>query len=185
MIPFVFAPTATSYSLLWPIHDVKSSEPVTRDFLSNINSRASLTPQAKQLRLSAFFPHLLNETTLQKRYERHVDSLRAQYSKYAQQQHHTLTTHVSIFAPPQSLWPSERDLPSHAQPASVFCNIELVRNAFAKRAEFQITTDSSVAEVLWLYEPLASFLGEFPSAKQIVNQIPNEKCITLKDLVSK
>ena len=63
----------------------------------------------------------------------------------------------------------------------MFCNVELVRNAFATRADVEIVADSSVADLLWLYEPVANFKDIRPTV--LVNQLPNEESITVKDLL--
>lgn len=159
-----------SFSIAWPTRDIGVREPVTRDFLPGCQRG-----QERDARLSVWFP------------QRRQPDLYAQLNSARQSQLTALgKEHAKKAADSKfdALPPPSRAIvaPGEGAPKlKVFCNIQLVREAFARRPEFTLVTEDTDADVVWLYEQIADF-GSL-KASVYVAQIPNEECITLKDLL--
>lgn len=165
--PFFVADKQASFSIAWPLHDVAERQQVTRNFLPG----CPRGPE-REARLSVWFPQRRNDELCRQLNAGRCDRLSALTAKHQEK------TSVDRFA---ALTAPVGAIAKGPQPLKVFCNVQLIREAFARRPEFSVVADDGAADVVWLYEQVADF-GSI-RASVYVNQIPNEDVITLKDML--
>ncbi|XP_038701162.1 tubulin--tyrosine ligase-like protein 12 isoform X2 [Tripterygium wilfordii] len=161
--PFLFMPdgeleTAVSYSILWPIQDVKKGDECTRDFLFGIGE-----DKQRSARLTAWFHTPQNYFI--RAFENHCKTLQSK----------------SLVSP--LVKPSETGSLHHSveNPLRVCTDIPQVEE-FLTRSEFVTTTEPKDADIIWMSMQLDEETKKALGIKdqQYINQFPFEACLVMK-----
>ncbi|KAL9552717.1 hypothetical protein MBANPS3_003629 [Mucor bainieri] len=175
-LPFIFSRGATGmipYSVFFPIKDIEAGEIITCDLLPKSVQRES----DKLAYLFAFQDRVLLTAELQ--------SKRDELVKYFKQEREKLQS--KTFTPPEAhtLSPEQvlealrKEAESKPKGESVtVCTDTSFIQQFLKLDHVKFTTDPAKADILWTSQDFQGWDSLEP--RQIVNQFPNEKCVTYK-----
>lgn len=161
MVPFIYIPEQTTYTLLFPIENVDEGDIVTRNFVEGqfsdpLQREAMLIPWK-------YYEHF-NESFTQE--EPSVD--------------YFLSGHLVETLPDLDLL-KERNLPNTFK---VFSEYEYV-NQYLTAPEFEIVNDMNDADIIWAVNHFKNYkqLSE-NSPHKFINQFPFEYVVTIKDLLA-
>ncbi|KAJ3673647.1 hypothetical protein LUZ60_005639 [Juncus effusus] len=167
--PFLFMPqgdlnSAISYSIMWPIKDVKQGEECTRDFLFGIDES-----KQRSARLTAWFHTPQN-------YFIH------EYEKYKQElESKALVLNKSENQTEKEKFITKSILSSDKSVLKVYTDNPQVEE-FLTRPEFTLTDEPKEADIIWTGMQVDSEtkkeLGL--SEEQYINQFPFEACLVMK-----
>ncbi|GAN06073.1 hypothetical protein MAM1_0110d05550 [Mucor ambiguus] len=175
-LPFIFSRGATGmipYSVFFPIKDIEAGEIITCDLLPKSVQRES----DKLAYLFAFQDRIVLTAELQSKRDELVKYFKQEYEKLQNQ----------TFAPPEAhtLSPEqvldalrkEAESKTKGEPITICTDTTFIQQ-FLKLDHVKFTTDPAKADILWTSQDFQGWDSLEPH--QIINQFPNEKCLTYK-----
>lgn len=163
IVPFIHLPENVTYSLLFPVADIKDMDKVTRDFVEG--AAADSIQERRALLLPWEYTNFVGEPFTQN--EPFVD--------------YFLEGHIEESLPDEDTQVPDID---RNRPLRVFSQYELI-NEFLTDPAFEVVTDETQADILWYtkhFKGFKEFADDHPN--RFVNQFPFENVITIKDLLS-
>ncbi|KAI8083348.1 tubulin-tyrosine ligase family-domain-containing protein [Gilbertella persicaria] len=166
-VPFIFSRGASGmipYSVLFPIKDIEAGEILTADFCPKSLERES----DKAAYLLAFEKRVVKEINK----EALVQTYKAHQAKLEQQtwQPESLLTQEQV----KDVLLKQKKATS---PVTVYTDTTFVKQ-FLKLNHVTLTEDRTKADIIWTSQDFSDWDALQPG--QIVNQLPNEKCLTFK-----
>eukprot|EP01112_Ceratiomyxa_fruticulosa_P010846 TRINITY_DN2885_c0_g1_i4.p1 TRINITY_DN2885_c0_g1~~TRINITY_DN2885_c0_g1_i4.p1 ORF type:complete len:608 (+),score=121.83 TRINITY_DN2885_c0_g1_i4:726-2549(+) len=170
--PFFYTSKGLSYTIIWPINDLEKGEEITRDYLPGVK------PPQRELRLYPWFglENRTEDELIQKysQYMYHLGESTACPSKSAVE----LVESAKITSKQGSSAP-----PDNSRVLRVFSDMPTVSSSLTS-PNYEIVSSKENADVLWFYEQVHPNFFKNIKQGQLVNQFPNETCITVKDLLT-
>ncbi|XP_065850483.1 uncharacterized protein [Euphorbia lathyris] len=161
--PFLFMPegkleSAVSYSILWPVQNVKNGDECTRDFLFGIGE-----DKHRSARLTAYF-HTPHNFFIQ------------EYKKFCQNLQSTNLNSLPVKSPS-----TKRLCRGDGFPLHVYTDIPQVEELLT-RPEFVITSESKDADIIWTSMQVDDETKKATGItdQQYINQFPFEACLVMK-----
>lgn len=161
--PFLYMPegnlaSAVSYSILWPIDDVREGDECTRDYLFGIGEE-----KQRSARLTAWFHTPRNYFI--KEYEKYKNKLQS----------------VKIASPIQGSSITSSLCRSDGSALRVYADIPQVEE-YLTRPEFVITTEPKDADIIWTSMQIDEETKKAAGIndEQYINQFPFEACLVMK-----
>ncbi|XP_059634731.1 uncharacterized protein LOC132277042 [Cornus florida] len=161
--PFLYMPegklaSAVSFSILWPILNVKEGDECTRDFLFGIGEE-----KQRSARLTAWF--LTPQNYFIKEYEKYWQKLKA----------------ISFSSPPANSSTTYSLLRSNESALRIHSDIPQVEE-FLTRPEFIFTSDPKEADIIWTSMQVDEDTRKAAGLtdQQYINQFPFEACLVMK-----
>ncbi|CAO3620118.1 unnamed protein product [Mucor fragilis] len=175
-LPFIFSRGATGmipYSVFFPIKDIEAGEIITRDLLPKSVQRES----DKLAYLFAFQDRVLLTAELQSKRDELVKSFKQEHEKLQSQTFTPPEAHS--LSPEQVLEALRKDAESKTKGESItVCTDTTFIQQFLKLDNVKFTTDPAKADILWTSQDFQGW--DSLESHQIINQFPNEQCITYK-----
>ncbi|KAK6784548.1 hypothetical protein RDI58_018003 [Solanum bulbocastanum] len=161
--PFLYMPegnlaAAVSYSILWPIDDVREGDECTRDYLFGIGEE-----KQRSARLTAWFHTPKNYFI--KEYEKYKNTLQS----------------IKIASPVQGSSITSSLCRSDGRALRVYADIPQVEE-YLTRPEFVITTEPKDADIVWTSMQIDEETKKATGIndEQYINQFPFEACLVMK-----
>ncbi|XP_055824676.1 uncharacterized protein LOC129893206 isoform X2 [Solanum dulcamara] len=150
--------SAVSYSILWPIDDVREGDECTRDYLFGIGEE-----KQRSARLTAWFHTPQNYFI--KEYEKYKNKLQS----------------IKIACPIQRLSITSSLCRSDGNALRVYADIPQVEE-YLTRPEFVITTEPKDADIIWTSMQIDEETKKAAGIndEQYINQFPFEACLVMK-----
>ncbi|XP_055371780.1 tubulin--tyrosine ligase-like protein 12 [Condylostylus longicornis] len=162
IVPFIFLPTQTTYSLMFPIVDCQEGDRVRRNFIENIS-------EDEKIRKALLLPW------------KHTDFTSESFEQEEPKEEYFTTGHIPEILPKKF---TEGPKLNRDGPLKVYTEYEVVAENL-NSSYFELVDDPNVADILWLTSHFKNYkeLHEnFPN--RFINQFPYEYVITIKDLLS-
>jgi tubulin--tyrosine ligase-like protein 12 len=160
LVPFIYLPTQTTFSLLFPIVDVDEGEQVFRDFVEGVADEKQRNALLLPWRQHAFYeqPFVPKEPDVA----------------------YFLEGHIKESLPEPTVVP----VVDGNRPLRVYTEYEFVKNYLTDPC-FEVVDTEQEADVLWLTQHFKLY-KELSEARPntFINQFPFENVITIKDLLS-
>lgn len=162
MIPFFNCETQCAYSLLWPIDSVCPGDFITRDVLVG-----ALDPEDRIAKLFALFPLDYEKEFQHVMYNRgEKKHLEASLTRDGE----VLPTVVSCLIPGEKQY-------------KIYTDLQLMKQTVTLEA-FEFVETQEEADVVWVTRHIKEYDAIAMSEKiRVINQFPNEKVLTCKDLL--
>lgn len=161
--PFLYMPegnlaSAMSYSILWPIDDVREGDECTRDYLFGIGEE-----KQRSARLTAWFHTPKNYFI--KEYEKYKNKLQS----------------IKIASPVQGSSITSSLFCGEGRALRVYADIPQVEE-YLTRPEFVITTEPKDADIIWTSMQIDKETKKATGIndEQYINQFPFEACVVMK-----
>ncbi|MCD9560626.1 hypothetical protein HAX54_019343 [Datura stramonium] len=161
--PFLYMPegnlaSAVSYSILWPIDDVREGDECTRDYLFGIGEE-----KQRSARLTAWFHTPINYFI--KEYEKYKNKLQS----------------VEIASPIKGSSLTSSLFRGDGSALRVYADIPQVEE-YLTRPEFVITTEPKDADIIWTSMQIDEETKKAAGIndEQYINQFPFEACLVMK-----
>ncbi|CAN4109986.1 unnamed protein product [Withania somnifera] len=161
--PFLYMPegnlaSAVSYSILWPIDDVREGNECTRDYLFGIGEE-----KQRSARLTAWFHTPTNYFI--KEYEKYKNKLQS----------------IKIVSPRQGSSVTSSLCHGDGSALRVYSDIPQVEE-YLTRPEFVITTEPKDADIIWTSMQIDEETKKATGIndEQYINQFPFEACLVMK-----
>ncbi|KAK4713757.1 hypothetical protein R3W88_019664 [Solanum pinnatisectum] len=161
--PFLYMPegnlaSAVSYSILWPIDDVREGDECTRDYLFGIGEE-----KQRSARLTAWFHTPKNYFI--KEYEKYKNTLQS----------------IKIASPVQGSSITSSLCRGDGRALRVYADIPQVEE-YLTRPEFVITTEPKDADIIWTSMQIDEETKKATGIndEQYINQFPFEACLVMK-----
>ncbi|XP_015082674.1 tubulin--tyrosine ligase-like protein 12 [Solanum pennellii] len=161
--PFLYMPegnlaSAVSYSILWPIDDVREGDECTRDYLFGIGEE-----KQRSARLTAWFHTPKNYFI--KEYEKYKNKLQS----------------IKIASPVQGSSITSSLFCGDGRTLRVYADIPQVEE-YLTRPEFVITTEPKDADIIWTSMQIDKETKKATGIndEQYINQFPFEACLVMK-----
>ncbi|TMW96038.1 hypothetical protein EJD97_008005 [Solanum chilense] len=161
--PFLYMPegnlaSAVSYSILWPIDDVREGDECTRDYLFGIGEE-----KQRSARLTAWFHTPKNYFI--KEYEKYKNKLQS----------------IKIASPVQGSSITSSLFCGDGRTLRVYADIPQVEE-YLTRPEFVITTEPKDADIIWTSMQIDKDTKKATGIndEQYINQFPFEACLVMK-----
>ncbi|CAO0803653.1 unnamed protein product [Mucor circinelloides] len=175
-VPFIFSRGATGmipYSVFFPIKDIEAGEIITCDLLPKSVQRES----DKLAYLFAFQDRVLLTAELQSKRDELLKSFLQEREKLQSQTFAPPESHS--LSPEQVLEALRKEAESKPKAESItVCTDTAFIQQFLKLDNVKFTTDPAKADILWTSQDFQGWDSLEPH--QIVNQFPDEKCVTYK-----
>ncbi|EPB87193.1 hypothetical protein HMPREF1544_06018 [Mucor circinelloides 1006PhL] len=175
-VPFIFSRGATGmipYSVFFPIKDIEAGEIITCDLLPKSVQRES----DKLAYLFAFQDRVLLTAELQSKRDELLKSFQQEREKLQSQTFAPPESHS--LSPEQVLEALRKEAESKPKAESItVCTDTAFIQQFLKLDNVKFTTDPAKADILWTSQDFQGWDSLEPH--QIVNQFPDEKCVTYK-----
>lgn len=175
-VPFIFSRGATGmipYSVFFPIKDIEAGEIITCDLLPKSVQRES----DKLAYLFAFQDRVLLTAELQSKRDELLRSFQQEREKLRSKTFTPPESHS--LSPEQVLEALRKEAESKPKAESItVCTDTTFIQQFLKLDNVKFTTDPAKADILWTSQDFQGWDSLEPH--QIVNQFPDEKCVTYK-----
>ena len=176
-LPFIFSRGSSGmipYSVFFPIKDIESGEIITCDLLPKNVERES----DKLAYLFAFQDRVLLTAELQAKRDELINSFKTESEKRKNQKF-TPSSETQILSSEQAVEAVRKEAESKTKAESVVvCTDTTFVQQFLKLDNVKFTDDPAKADILWTSQDFQGWDSLEPH--QIVNQFPNEKCVTYK-----
>ncbi|RLN48822.1 hypothetical protein BBJ29_003845 [Phytophthora kernoviae] len=184
MAPFYFGPMQCAFSLVWTVDSIEGGDFLARDYFPDV---AAVPAQHTALLAALFYqpgkvnsPYMeeLQQVVAERKQQYTLDNARAKF--------HAIVSHDSETAPNPvttvSLLPLST-IVAGSEPLRVCSDLQLVHDNLT-HPKFALVDNEDEAQVVWSTRHLKDFAKYANNENvQIMNQFPNEKVLTCKDLL--
>ncbi|XP_059053263.1 tubulin--tyrosine ligase-like protein 12 [Achroia grisella] len=160
-VPFIYVPTQVTYTIIFPIRDVKEGDAITRNFVEGN------------------YPHYRQRDAMLIPWK-HYDYFDEDFTQQEPESDYFLEGHVYEDLPDLEILDIRQNIPNRLK---VFSQYSFI-NDHLTSPHFEIVYNENQADIMWYTEHYKTFNDlSINSPNTFINQFPYEYIITVKDLL--